>query len=41
VSGNSYLILLVQFCNKRHKIAVSGVAIFADLLLYLAGSSHC
>jgi len=27
--------------NKRHKIAVSSVAILADLLLYLAGFSHC
>jgi len=41
VSRNSYLILFVQLRNKRHKIAVSGVAILADLLLNLAGSSHC
>ena len=41
VSINSCLILSVHLCNKRHEIAVSGVAILADLLLKLAGLSHC
>jgi len=27
--------------NQRHEIAVSSVAILADLLLNLAGFSHC
>jgi len=37
----SFLIAFVQLRNKRHKIAVSSVAILADLLLNLAGFSHC
>jgi len=41
VSRNSYLILFVQLHNKRHKIAVSSVAILADMLLNLAGFSPC
>jgi len=41
VSRNSCLILFVQLRNKRHKFAVSSVAILADMLLNLAGFSHC
>jgi len=33
--------LFVQLRNKRNKIALSSVAILADLLLNLAGFSHC
>jgi len=40
MTGNSCLILVAQLRNKRHKIAVSSVAILADLLLNLAGFSH-
>jgi len=41
VSRNFCLILFVQLRNKRHKIAVSSVAILTDLLLNLAGFSPC
>jgi len=41
MSRNSCLILFVQLRKKRHKIAVSSVAILADLLLNLAEFSHC
>jgi len=41
VSRNCCLILSVQLRNKRLKIAVSSVAILVDLLLNLAGFSHC
>jgi len=41
LSRNSCLIRFVQLRNNRHKIAVSNVAILADLLLNLAGFSHC
>jgi len=41
VSRNSCLILFVQLRNKRHKIAVSSVAILADLLLNLGEFFQC
>jgi len=41
MSKNYCLILFVQLRNKRHKLALSSVAILGDLLLHLAGFSHC
>jgi len=35
------LVLFEELRNKRHKSAVSSVAILVDLLLNIAGFSHC
>jgi len=40
VPRNTCFILFVQLRNIRHKIAVSSVAILADLLLNPEGFSH-